>query len=86
LNSLLVLVCGTPALVPVKNLNCIFTRVQWPQDKRVLDYCDQHGMLIQTEIPAWGPDTFEGMKAEPDTDIMQNALEMTPKGSTPILA
>ncbi|MGP0020548.1 MAG: glycoside hydrolase family 2 protein [Candidatus Sulfotelmatobacter sp.] len=59
----------------MKHLNCIFTRVHWPQDKRVLDYCDRHGILMQTEVPAWGPDTFGGMTTEPDADIMENALE-----------
>ena len=59
----------------LKQLNCVFTRVHWPQDKRVLDYCDRHGILIQTEVPAWGPDTFEGMTAQPDADVMENALE-----------
>ena len=47
----------------MKHLNCIFTRVHWPQDRRVLDYCDRHGILMQTEIPAWGEDTFSGMGA-----------------------
>jgi beta-glucuronidase len=59
----------------MKHLNCVFTRVHWPQDKRVLEYCDRHGILMQTEVPAWGYDTFAGMGAEPDTDILQNALE-----------
>ncbi len=59
----------------LKELNCIFTRVHWPQDKRVLDYCDRHGIFIQTEVPSWGPNTFKGMKDEPDPDIMQNGLE-----------
>lgn len=59
----------------MKHLNCVFTRVHWPQDKRVLDYCDRHGILIQSEVPAWGPDTFEGMTKLPDADIMENALE-----------
>ena len=59
----------------LKNLNCVFTRVHWPQDKRVLDYCDQHGILLQTEVPTWGPDTFKDMKDEPDPEIMQNGLE-----------
>ncbi len=59
----------------LKRLNCVFTRVHWPQDKRVLDYCDRHGILMQTEIPAWGYDTFAGMGAEPDSDIMENGLE-----------
>jgi beta-galactosidase len=59
----------------LKELNCIFTRVHWPQDKRVLDYCDRHGILIQTEVPSWGPNTFKGMTDEPAPDIMQNGLE-----------
>lgn len=59
----------------LKHLNCVFTRVHWPQDKRVLDYCDRHGILMQSEIPAWGADTFEGMGAEPDTEILENGLE-----------
>ena len=36
----------------LKHLNCVFTRVHWPQDTRVLDYCDRHGILMQSEIPA----------------------------------
>jgi beta-glucuronidase len=59
----------------MKHLNCVFTRVHWPQDKRVLDYCDRHGILMQTEVPAWGSDTFAGMSDKPDADIMGNALE-----------
>ena len=59
----------------LKDLNCIFTRVHWPQDKRVLDYCDRQGILVQLEIPAWGPDTFKGMTSEPDSDIVENGLE-----------
>jgi len=59
----------------LKRLNCVFTRVHWPQDKRVLDYCDRHGILMQTEVPAWGFDTFQGMGAVLDADIMQNGLE-----------
>jgi beta-galactosidase len=59
----------------LKQLNCVFTRVHWPQDKRVLDYCDRHGILVQSEIPTWGYDTFARMGAEPNADILQNALE-----------
>lgn len=59
----------------LKNLNCVFTRVHWPQDQRVLDYCDRHGILMQTEVPAWGPDTFQGMGTQPDADIMENGVE-----------
>lgn len=59
----------------MKELNCVFTRVHWPQDKRVLDYCDRHGILMQSEVPTWGPATFEGMTGEPNPDIMQNGIE-----------
>ena len=59
----------------LKHLNCVLTRVHWPQDKRVLDYCDHQGLFIQTEVPTWGPDTFKGMNNEPDPEIMQNGLE-----------
>ena len=41
-----------------KSLNCVFTRVHWPQDRRVLDFSDRHGILMQEEVPAWGPETF----------------------------
>ena len=56
----------------MKELNCVYTRVHWPQDRRVLDYCDRHGILIQTEVPAWGPATFAGMGEQPDAEIMEN--------------
>ncbi len=59
----------------MRELNCIYTRVHWPQDRRVLDWCDRHGMLIQTEVPTWGPNTFQGMEREPSTDILNNGLE-----------
>lgn len=59
----------------LKHLNCIFTRAHWQQDKRVLDYCDRHGIFIQSEVPTWGSATFEGMKEHPDEDIMRNGLE-----------
>jgi beta-glucuronidase len=59
----------------LKRLNCVFTRVHWPQDKRVLDYCDRHGILMQTEVPAWGGDTFKGMGTQPNPAIMENGLE-----------
>lgn len=59
----------------LKYLNCIFTRVHWPQDKRVLEFCDRHGILMQEEVPAWGPATFAGMSNQPDQDILQNGLD-----------
>jgi beta-glucuronidase len=65
----------THDLAEMKHLNCVFTRVHWPQDKRVLDYCDRHGILMQTEVPAWGLETFDGMTGQPDADIMENGLD-----------
>jgi beta-galactosidase len=59
----------------MKHLNCVFTRVHWPQDKRVLDYCDRHGILMQSEVPAWGWETFRGAGALPDADVMESGLE-----------
>ncbi len=59
----------------LKNLNCIYTRVHWQQDRRLLDWCDRNGMLIQTEVPTWGGDTFKGMTQDPSADILNNGLE-----------
>ena len=59
----------------MKELNCVYTRVHWPQDRAVLDWCDRHGMLIQTEVPTWGSGTFAGMTGEPAADLMNNGLE-----------
>jgi beta-glucuronidase len=58
----------------MQELNCVYTRVHWPQDRRVLDWCDRHGMFIQTEVPTWGPDTFKGMEREPAPAILDNGL------------
>ncbi len=59
----------------LKNLNCVLTRVHWQQHRRVLDYCDRQGILLQSEVPAWGYDTFKGMASHPSAEILQNGLE-----------
>ncbi len=59
----------------MKELNCVYTRVHWPQDRRLLDWCDRHGIFIQTEVPTWGGDTFKGMTGEPSAEILNNGLE-----------
>ena len=59
----------------MKELNCVYTRVHWPQDRRVLDWCDRHGILIQTEVPTWGAATFNGMDGQPSPEIMNNGLQ-----------
>ena len=59
----------------MKELNAVFSRVHWQQDRRVLDYCDRHGIFMQVEIPSWGAETFAGMSGEPAPEIMENGLE-----------
>jgi beta-glucuronidase len=59
----------------MKALNCVYTRVHWPQDRAVLDWCDRHGIFIQTEVPTWGSGTFRGMTNEPSAAILDNGLE-----------
>ena len=59
----------------MKELNCVFTRVHWPQDKRVLDFCDRHGILMQEEVPAWGWETFSETSDETQHALEQNGLE-----------
>jgi beta-glucuronidase len=59
----------------MKELNCTLTRVHWMQDRRVIDFCDRHGILIQVEVPTWGAGTFSGMGARPSDVILNNGLE-----------
>ena len=59
----------------LKELNCVFTRVHWQQDERVLEYCDRQGILLQEEVPTWGSQTFSGMGNQPSPEIMENGLE-----------
>lgn len=58
----------------MKELNCMFTRVHWQQDRRVLDFCDREGIMVQLEVPTWGQATFNGMGAQPDPWIVDNGL------------
>jgi len=59
----------------LKELNCVLTRVHWQQDRRVMDYCDRKGILIQVEVPTWGPDTFRDLEAGRFEEIAGNGLE-----------
>jgi beta-glucuronidase len=59
----------------MKELNCVFTRVHWAQDKRVLDFCDRNGILMQEEVPAWGPDTFHDTTPELQRQLEENGLK-----------
>lgn len=38
----------------LKENNVVFTRFHWQQDDKVLDWCDENGILVQEEIPLWG--------------------------------
>jgi beta-glucuronidase len=64
-----------PDNADMKHLNCVFTRVHWMQDRRLLDWCDRHGMLVQLEVPTWGPETFQKMTPELEKALQQNGLE-----------
>lgn len=59
----------------MKDLNCVYTRVHWPQDRRVLDFCDRHGILMQEEVPAWGPETFSKTSDDVQHALEENGLE-----------
>jgi beta-galactosidase len=59
----------------MKDLNCVFTRVHWAQDRRVLDFCDRHGILMQEEVPAWGPETFANTSDDVQHALEQNGLD-----------
>ena len=59
----------------MKELNCVFTRVHWPQDRRVLDFCDRNGILMQEEVPAWGPETFSKIDPALQAQLTANGFE-----------
>ncbi len=54
----------------LKETNCIYTRVHWQQDESFYDWCDEHGMMVQEEVPTWGcpkepvSDTLEMVKSQ----------------------
>jgi beta-galactosidase/beta-glucuronidase len=58
----------------LKELNCVFTRVHWQQDRRVLDYCDRHGILVQLEVPTWGGGTFHDLGPGELEALTENGL------------
>ncbi len=41
----------------MKNVNTIFTRMHFQQDELFYDFCDRNGIIVQQEIPLWGPET-----------------------------
>lgn len=41
----------------MKDVNAIFTRQHFQQDELFYDFCDRNGILVQQELPLWGPET-----------------------------
>lgn len=41
----------------IKEVNTIFTRQHFQQDDLFYDFCNRNGILVQQEIPLWGPET-----------------------------
>lgn len=41
----------------MKDVNAIFTRQHFQQDDLFYDFCDRKGIIVQQEVPLWGPET-----------------------------
>ncbi|HET7115598.1 MAG TPA: glycoside hydrolase family 2 TIM barrel-domain containing protein, partial [Hanamia sp.] len=41
----------------MKNVNTIFTREHFQQSDVFYDFCDRNGIIVQQEVPLWGPET-----------------------------
>jgi beta-glucuronidase len=41
----------------MKDVNCIFSRQHFQQDDAFYDFCNRNGILLQEEVPLWGPET-----------------------------
>jgi beta-galactosidase len=41
----------------MKEVNAIFSRQHFQQDELFYDFCDRNGIILQQEVPLWGPET-----------------------------
>lgn len=41
----------------MKDVNTIFSRQHFQQDDLFYDFCDRNGIIVQQELPLWGPET-----------------------------
>lgn len=48
----------------LKESGCRFTRFHWQQDDKIMDWCDENGLLVQEEIPYWGDPKKPGSRME----------------------
>ncbi len=55
----------------MKNVNAIFTREHFQQSDVFYDFCDRNGIIVQQEIPLWGPET-------PANDTIRKNLSLMP--------
>lgn len=69
----------------IKESNCVFTRFHWQQDEAVYDWCDEHGMLVQEEIPFWGKDPAEAGEQQWETAKAQAAEMVEAHGNHPCI-
>jgi beta-galactosidase len=49
----------------MKDVNCLFSRQHFQQSNVFYDFCDRNGILVQQEVPLWGPET-------PGNDTIRN--------------
>jgi len=53
----------------MKNVNAIFSRLHFQQADIFYDFCDRNGIIMQQEVPLWGPET-------PANDTIRNIAMM----------
>lgn len=53
----------------IKEANCVITRFHWQQDRKLLEWCDRNGLLVQEEIPHWQT------PHDPDDEWLQISLQ-----------